>query len=120
MRKNLIVLPILLSILSACDKQPETIHLVCKTGIEEFPSKDPNVKSSYDVVVRFLDDGAIMVVDGVEYAMEQEYDVRVSFFSAEPWYSLQIGNRNHATKYALGIPTDEEFARYISCEEVSE
>lgn len=120
MKKILFALPIILSMFSACDKQSEDIHLICKTGVEEFPSTDPNVKSSYDVVVRLLDDGAIIFVDGVEYAMKQEYDARVSFYSTEPWYRLEIGNRNYATKYALGIPTDEEFARYTSCEEVSE
>ena len=120
MKKIIFCLPVLLCVLTACDRRPDTVHLICKTGIEQTPSADTNVKSSYDVIVRFLDDGAVIIVDGVEYLMDQEYDARVSFYRTEPWYNLQIGTRNHATKYSLGIPTNEEFARYTSCEQVSE
>ena len=96
----------------------DSVHLLCKTDIAEHPSTDPNVKESYDVLVNFLDDGAILTVDGVEYNLKQQYDARVVFYSAEPWYNLQIGNRDYATKYSLGIPTKEEFARYTFCEEI--
>ncbi len=82
------------------------------------PSKDPTVKESYDVIVQFLDDGAILTVDGKKYELKQQYDARVAFYSVNPWYNLQIGNRDYMTKYSLGIPTNESFARYTSCEEI--
>lgn len=115
--KKLLVLTIVLLSLSACNEQKE-VHLVCTTDITTTPSKDKNVKESYDVVVKFLDDGALLTVDGTEYELKQEYDVRVAFYRFEPWYNLQIGNRNYPTKYALGIPTNEDFARYTLCEEI--
>lgn len=115
--KKLLLLPTVLLTLVACSEQNE-VHLLCTTGIAENPSTDSGVKESYDVRVKFLDDGAMLMVDGQEYELKQEYDVQVSFYRTEPWYNLQIGNRNHATKYSLGIPTNEDFARYTSCEEI--
>lgn len=113
--KQLLLLPIILLSVPA---MADTVHLLCKTDIAERPSTDSNVKEFYDVVVNFLDDGAILTVDGVEYNLKQQYDARVAFYSMEPWYNLQIGNRDYATKYSLGIPTNEDFARYTSCEEI--
>lgn len=115
--KKLLVLPLVLLSLVACSEQKE-VHLLCTTDIATTPSKDPNVKESYDVRVKFLNDGAILTVDGNEYKLKQEYDVPVAFYSMEPWYNLQIGNRNYSTKYTLGIPTNEGFARYTSCKEI--
>ena len=117
MKKILLLVVILLPFAAMADQ--DTVRLLCKTGIETEPSMDPNVKESYDVVVKFLDDGAILTIDGVDYDLEQEYyDAPVAFYRMDPWYNLQIGNRNHSTKYALGIPSNEEFARYTSCEEI--
>ena len=105
-------------LLSLSAHADDDVHLICKTDIARHPSTDSNVKESYDVHVKFLDDGAILNIDGASYALKQEYDARVSFYSDNPWYNLQIGNRNYATKYALGIPTNEPFARYVPCEEI--
>ena len=116
--KKLFMLLMSLSLI-ACAEQDE-IHLLCTTNVATRPSTDPTVKESYDVRVKFLDDGAILTVDGAEYNLKQEYDARVSFYSNEPWYNLQIGNRNYATKYVLGIPTNEGFARCTSCEELEQ
>lgn len=96
----------------------DEIHLLCTTDIATHPSADPTVKESYDVQVKFLDDGAILTVDGKQVPLKQVYDARVAFYSMEPWYNLQIGNRDYSTKYALGIPTNEDFARYTSCKEI--
>jgi len=117
--KKLFLLPMVLLSLTAYAEQDE-IHLLCTTDIATHPSSDPKVKESYDVRVTFLEDGAILNIDGAEYNLKQEYDARVSFYSNEPWYNLQIGNRNYATKYALGIPTNEGFARYTSCKELEQ
>ncbi len=115
--KKLLLLPIiLLSVPAMADS--DNVHLVCRTDIATIPSTDPNVKESYDVKIKFLDDGAILTFDGVEYQLKQQYDVRVAYYSMEPWFNLQIGNRDYSTKYALGIPTNENFARYTACEEI--
>lgn len=114
---KLLVLPIILLSLAACTEQNE-VHLLCTTGIAEKPSTDSSVKESYDVRVKFLDDGAMLMVDGNEYELKQVYDARVEFYRTDPWYNLQIGNREYSTKYALGIPTNEDFARYTSCKEI--
>lgn len=116
MKKILLVPIILLSMPVMADT--DNIHLVCKTDIAERPSSDPNVKESYDVRIKFLDDGAILIFDGTEYELKQQYDARVSFYRSDPWFNLQIGNRDYTTKYALGIPTNEKFARYTFCEEI--
>ena len=116
--KKLLLLPIiLLSVPAMADA--DNVHLVCRTNITTTPSTDPNVKESYDVKIMFLDDGAILTVDGTEYNLKQQYDdARVAYYSMEPWFNLQIGNRDYPTKYTLGIPTNENFARYTSCEEI--
>ena len=116
MKKILFVLPIALLALAGCEKNE--VHLLCKTGIEANPSTDPSVKESYDVRVKFLDDGALLTVDGVEYELEQQYEARVEYSRSNPWFNLQIGNKKAATKYSLGIPSNEGFARYTSCEEI--
>jgi len=117
MKKILFVLPVALLALAGCEKKE--VHLICKTGIETSPSTDSNVKESYDINVKFLDDGALLTVDGVEYELEQDYDdARVSYHRFDPWYNLQIGNRQFSTKYSVGIPSDEGAARYTACEEV--
>ena len=116
MKKILFILPIVLLALTGCEKNE--VHLVCRTGIETKPSTDPNVKESYDVMVKFLDDGALLTVDGVEYELKQNFDARVEYSRFDPWFNLQIGNRDSSTKYTLGIPSNEGFARYTTCEEI--
>lgn len=116
MRKVLLLSVVLLSMPAIADV--DSVHLVCRTDIATTPSTDSNVKESYDVRIKFLDDGAILTFEGAEYELKQQYDARVAYYSMEPWFNLQIGNRDHSTKYALGIPTNENFARYTACEEI--
>mgnify|MGYP001052995877 FL=1 len=105
----------MLATLSACKQQEtKTLHLVCKTTPSETA---PSVRPQYDVTVNLLADGATLTIDGQTYDLIQEYDAPVSFYRHDPWYNFQIGNRKYG-KYALGIPTNENFARYITCEEV--
>lgn len=112
--KKLFFVMAAMTCLTACEeKEPDTLHLICRTSLSE---TDPTVKEQYDVTVKFLDDGAILIVDGVEYALEQEYDAKVAYHRVDPWYNFQIGNRQLG-KYALGIPSNEDFARYTQCEE---
>lgn len=112
--KKLFIIMAAMAGLAACEKkEPDTLHLICRTTLSE---TDPTVKEQYDVTVKFLDDGAILIVDGVEYELEQDYDARVAYHRFDPWYNFQIGNR-HFGKYALGIPSEEGFARYTQCEE---
>ncbi|MDE6481623.1 MAG: hypothetical protein K2L25_02265 [Alphaproteobacteria bacterium] len=112
--KKLFIVMAAMTCLAACEKkEPDTLHLICRTSLSE---TDPTVKEQYDVTVKFLDDGAILIVDGVEYALEQGYDARVEYYRFDPWYNFQIGNRQFG-KYALGIPSNEGFARYTQCEE---
>lgn len=113
MRKMLLILPLL--VFATSSLFAETIRLTCKTDLSEH---DQNVREQYDVVVTILDDGAVLNIDGKEIPLKQQYDAKVSYYSVDPWYSLQIGNRDYSAKYALGIPTDEPFARYTLCEEV--
>lgn len=113
--KKLFIVMLAITSLAACNKkEPDTLHLICRTTLSE---TDPTVKEQYDVTVKFLDDGAILTVDGTEYKLEQDYDnARVSYHRWDPWYNFQIGNRNFG-KYALGIPSNEGFARYTKCKE---
>ena len=84
MKKLLFILPVVLIALTGCEKNE--VHLICKTGIETQPSTDPNVKEFYEVMVKFLNDGALLTVDGVEYELKQQYDARVVYGRFDPWF----------------------------------
>jgi len=115
MKQLLLILPIFA--LAASPVYAETIRLNCKTELSE---TDPSVKPQYDVTVTILADGAILTIDGQEFTLDQENDAGISFSRWDPWYRFTIGDRKLAPnhKYALGIPTNESFARYTLCEEV--
>lgn len=93
----------------------QVVNLKCWTN---FPDLKPTTQREYNASVEFLDDGAILTIDDKKITLKQEYDAPVVFYSEDPWYNLQIGNRKYLTKYALGVPSDEDFALYLNCEEV--
>ena len=107
MKKIMVLFGVLLSLV-ACHENKE-VHLLCR-GMD----MDYNV----NVVVRFLDDGALLNIDGQEYELKQQYDARAVYYRFDPWYNLQIGNRDFATKYSLGVHADDGTAEYTMCEEI--
>lgn len=94
----------------------QTVNLNCYT---EHKGLSPETRTQYTVSVEFLEDGAILNVDGKLTFLTQQYDAPVAFYSMNPWYNLQIGNRDYSTKYALGVPSNEPFALYLSCDEIN-
>ena len=104
MKKIILFCGLLLSLV-ACEKKDE-VHLLCKSSTD-----------SYDVIVRFLNDGAMLTVNGQEYELKQQYDARVAYYRFDPWYNFQIGNRDFSTKYSLGVLTDNGTPFYTPCEE---
>ena len=113
MKKLLLVLPLV--VLTTGPLSAETIKLTCRTGLSK---TDPSVKELYDVTVTIADEKATLNIDGQEFILEQENDAGISFSRWDPWYRFAIGDRQMASKYSLGIPTEEDFARYTTCEEV--
>ena len=99
----------------------ETIKLVCKT---ELSQTDTSVKELYDVTVVIQEDKAILNIDGNEFVLDKDDqgvdEPERAFYRWDPWYRFAINNKYIAPeqKYILGIPTEEEFARYTLCEEV--
>ena len=81
----------------------QTVNLNCYT---EHKGLSPETRTQYTVSVEFLEDGAILNVDGKLTFLTQQYDAPVAFYSMNPWYNLQIGNRDYSTKYALGVPSN--------------
>lgn len=105
MKKITVLFGVLLS-LGACHEDKD-VRLLCH-----------GMDTDYNVVVHFLDDGALLNIDGQEYELKQQYDARVAYYRFDPWYNLQIGNRDFATKYSLGVPGGDGAAKYTSCEEL--
>ena len=115
MKKLLLILPIFT--LFSSSLFAETIQLECNTTLSE---TDNSVKERYDVSVSISDDTAILNIDGNEFTLDiddQTPDIK-AFYRWNPWYRFAIDDPMFEYKYALGIPTDEDFARYTMCQEV--
>ena len=94
---------LLLAMFLPCAGFAEVVHLNCE---------------GRDVVVDFLDDGALITVDGSRYAFIQEYDARAAYYNADPWMRLEIGRRDQPTKYAFGEIVND-IATYKPCQELN-
>ncbi|MBQ2844860.1 MAG: hypothetical protein IJE79_02505 [Alphaproteobacteria bacterium] len=118
MKKIALVLPVLFfgTFCNAAQSLPQ--HLICKTALSEY---DPNVKESYDVRITEYANGIVLNIDNESFVLIKMIakDGTVYYYSETPWYNFRIDNDPQmASKYNLGIPTNEPFARYTSCREV--
>ncbi len=116
MKKTLFFLMVALLGLGACDKQPDTLRLICE---HREPVDIPQRVEFYEVNINFNDKVAVVSGKGEEYELQQQYDAPVAFYRTEPWYNLQIGNREFSNKYTLGISMNDSVV-YIPCHEADE